>query len=300
MSCTNPMPAVDFGVYDGKHKVKILPRRVDFSYQNYKDKYGDSLLMLPCGSCDACILTRRKMWQFRCYAESLYHEENCFLTLTYDEDSYKKTNPLQNGKKHFQSFIKDLRNAGIKVRYYGCGELGGKTQRFHLHICLFGFMPSDIVPYCKSASGEWMFTSKFINCIWKKGQVMIENFAPENAGYVAGYVDKKYKTKECFVLMSKKPGLGEQYFIDRHEDIYSKGSIVTSYGSHVAGIPRYFDKLSEKIGKDISASKDKRIEDMDLMMMQDLRDNNFQHFEQLLLHQEKQFKDKLSKKKRGL
>ena len=71
MSCTNPMLAVDFGLNldTGKRKVKILPRRVDMSYESARSKYGNMLLMLPCGKCDACILARRKLWSLRCYAE---------------------------------------------------------------------------------------------------------------------------------------------------------------------------------------------------------------------------------------
>lgn len=300
MSCTNPMPAVDFGVYDGKHKIKILPRRVDFSYQDYKDKYGESLLLLPCGSCDACILARRKMWMLRCYAESLYHEDNCFLTLTYSPEYYEQYDAKKLGKKHFQQFVKDLRNAGIKCRYYGCGEEGGETGRFHLHMILFGFKPSDLVPHAKSKSGFWMFKSKFLNCIWNKGFVIVEDFSPENAGYVAGYVDKKYKSETCFVLMSKKPGLGEQYFLDHKDDIYENDSLVTSFGSHVARIPRYFDKLCEKYDKDIQDVKDRRVEQMNIMLMQNLRDHDLQHLEQLQVQESRVFKDKLSKKKRGL
>lgn len=88
MSCSNPSLAVDYGLKEnGKRYIKFLPRRLDFDYQYYKDKYGDDLLVLPCGQCEGCILARRKMWSLRCYAESLYHQKNCFITLTYNDEN---------------------------------------------------------------------------------------------------------------------------------------------------------------------------------------------------------------------
>ena len=105
MSCSKPSLAVDLGVKEnGKRNIKFLPQRFDMSYQNWLDRYGDSLLALPCGKCDGCILARRKMWALRCYCESLYHKRNCFITLTYDDEHL----PNKLDKAHFQKFIKGL------------------------------------------------------------------------------------------------------------------------------------------------------------------------------------------------
>lgn len=298
MSCSNPSLAIDLGYKNenGKRSIKFLPRRFDVNYQNLLDKYGDSLLALPCGKCEGCILARRKMWSLRCYCESLYHKENCFITLTYDDVNL----PKKLNKSHFQDFIKSLRNHGIKVRYYGCGEYGGETGRPHYHIILFGYWPVDSKYFSKSKSGFFQFTSKFLSSLWNKGFVTVSEFTAETAAYTAGYVDKKYKLNDCFTLMSKKPGLGEQYFKDHYEEIYKNDSIVVNFGSHVSHVPAYFDKLAEKIGFDISSVKDKRLLQMDYLMYKSMRDLNVVHQEELFKFRALQFKDKLDKKKRCL
>lgn len=307
MSCTSPLLAVDFGFKEDRvtRNIKLLPKRVDFSYQRLKDKYGDKLMLLPCGSCDACILARRKLWSLRCYAESLYHEQNCFVTLTYDDAHV----PQELLKADFQKFIKTLRNYGYNVRYYGCGEYGShgtgfgvdRTQgRPHYHIVLFGFFPFDAVYYSKSKSGFPQYSSRTLTNIWNKGMVMCSEFSPEVAAYVAGYVDKKYKQKDCFTLMSKRPGLGERYFFDHYLEFYEADSLVTNFGSHVSSIPRYFDKLAEKIGLDLSAIKDNRIHMANIMVHEMMRDIHTRHFEEFCMSQDRIFKDKLERKKRGL
>lgn len=297
MSCSNPSLAVFQGIKDnGKQSIRFLPRRVDYSYDDCVRKYGDDLLVLPCGRCEGCVLARRKMWSLRCYAESLYHEKNCFVTLTYDDDHV----PEKLQKKDFQRFIKSLRNSGLSVRYFGCGEYGGLTARPHYHLVLFGYFPDDVKYFSRSKSGFPQFISKFLSDIWSKGFVTVSEFSPEVAGYVAGYVDKKYKVQDSFILMSKKPGLGEQYFIDHYEDMYQKDSIIVNFGSHVARIPKYFDKLAEKIGFDISDLKDERLKAMNYQLYKEMRDAGLIHFEELTLYHQRMMKDKLDRKKRGL
>lgn len=296
MSCSNPSLAVDYGLKpNGKRCIKFLPRRVDYSYDDALRKYGDDLLVLPCGKCEGCILARRKMWSLRCFAESLYHSNSCFVTLTYDNAHYPS-----DYKKDFQGFIKDLRNRGFNVRYYGCCEQGDLTKRFHLHIILFGFFPGDAKYFSKTNSGYDQFTSKFLTDLWHKGIVVFSEFSPEVGAYVAGYVDKKYRVPDAFTLMSKRPGLGVQYFIDHHEEFYRTDSLVTNFGSHVSRVPRYFDKLAEKYGIDISDLKDFRLQQMNYALYQEMRDAGVVHFEELTGIRERKWKDKLSHKKRGL
>lgn len=306
MSCTNPLFAVDLGYQDnGKKKIKILPVRYrpDFDYERLRDRWGSSLIMLPCGSCESCVLARRKMWSLRCYAESLYHEKNCFVTLTYDDENC----PSLLKKKDFQDFIKKLRNIGLNIRYFGCGEYGSRgvnnntpLGRPHYHIILFGYMPSDLKYFSKTNSGFPQFTSSFLSGVWKKGFVTITEFTPEVAGYTAGYVDKKYKQKDCFILMSKKPGIGEKYFYDNFEKLYEDGNIITNFGSHIAAIPRYFDKLAEKLGVDLSDIKDDRVNQMNYQVFALMRDKGFTKLEELLQFYHMMSAERLERKKRQL
>ena len=91
MSCTSPIPAIDLGLdkSTGKHRVKIKYPKIGESFEDFKHKYevgGAKVLLLPCGHCLACKLTRRKEWAIRCSMEAKYHPLNCFVTLTYDDD----------------------------------------------------------------------------------------------------------------------------------------------------------------------------------------------------------------------
>ena len=52
MNCEKPLLAVSLGFQDnGKRKIKLLPKLVDFNMRTLRDKYGDSLITIPCGVC---------------------------------------------------------------------------------------------------------------------------------------------------------------------------------------------------------------------------------------------------------
>ena len=65
-----------------------------------KERYGDSLLFLPCGHCESCKLAYRKDWSVRCEMESLLHRDSCFITLTLD-DAHVKPLPLKEDLQYF-------------------------------------------------------------------------------------------------------------------------------------------------------------------------------------------------------
>ena len=138
-SCTRPLYAVDLGIKEnGKRNIKILPRRFDlYSYEQLSARYGEkSVLPLPCGKCLACRLNHAKEWAVRCMLESLYHDENYFVTLTYDDEHLPVDGKLH--KKHYQDFLKRLRASSGCFRYFGCGEYGSLNKRPHYHFVLFG------------------------------------------------------------------------------------------------------------------------------------------------------------------
>ena len=137
MSCTNPTPAFRIVMPDGKQKIKFI-RHVDTGdYVHLKEKYGDDLLMIPCGKCDSCIEKRTRDWAVRCCLEAAEYENNCFLTLTYNT----KCLPSHGvSKKDLQKFIKALRNEyGEGIRYYAVGEYGQKSYRAHYHAIILYF-----------------------------------------------------------------------------------------------------------------------------------------------------------------
>lgn len=244
--CTSPSVAIRLGVSHktGKNIIKLY-RDTSKSLFHLKQVYGhDNVLLLPCGHCAECLLAKRREWSVRCACEALDHDRNCFVTLTYDDLHLNRLNredPLK--------FIKAIRNSGFQVRYYGCAERGEHTLRPHYHIVLFGFMPEDLEYDGDSKSGQPLYTSKFLDKLWKKGRVAVQFFDSKYAGYVAGYTSKKLGDPEAFTFMSTKPGIGYKYIHD-HKDIMLKyGNIFGDFGFvKKSAIPRYFKKILEKHG----------------------------------------------------
>ena len=87
---------------------------------------------IPCGRCIGCRIDKARDWSVRIMCEaSTCERSSWFLTLTYDNDHMDS---FSLNKKHFQDFIKDLRNYlsykfNYSVRYFGCGEYGDTSGR---------------------------------------------------------------------------------------------------------------------------------------------------------------------------
>lgn len=242
MSCTNPLLAVDLGIKDnGKRKIKILPRRYDQSLAYLTEKYGDRLLRLPCGHCLSCKLDYSKSWSLRIILEASKYKQNCFVTLTYDDNNL----PDKASKRDFQLFIKRLRKVtGNKIKYFGCGEYGSKEKRFHIHIIIFNYDFTDRTFYKRSKGGFLLYTSLLLDTLWGKGIATVQDVTLETAGYVARYsMKKQFDTStpgDEYILMSRKPALGLKEF---DYDIYETDKIYFQ-GSHK--VPRIYDKYAEQ------------------------------------------------------
>lgn len=297
MSCTNPLIAINLGIgANGKNMIKILSKyRVDET-THLEERYGrDNVLFLPCGHCQSCRIEYRKNWAVRCEMESFFHKDNCFLTLTYD-DVHVKPYPKKEELVYFIRLLRDVH--GIKCRYFGCGERGERTLRSHYHLILFGYFPSDAKYYGDSKSGEPMFISKFLDGVWKKGQVMVQDFTSKTASYVAGYVQKKYD-QENFLIFSTHPGLGFEYMDRNLDKLFNYGNYVGKNGQ-VYKLPRYFEKIAERAGKDLTVLKIGRIEAGRAMSDSQLIAYGLQYPTELLPYKDLRMKDKLKRLKREL
>ena len=139
--CSNPIYALDLGLKEnGKRNLKILPRRVDLSsWKQLSVRYGEAnIIPLPCGKCLNCKINHANEWAVRCVLESKLHEENYFITLTFD-DAHLPENK-QEARDLITRFFKRLRNECGSFRYFGCCEKGKQgSKRFHYHIIFFGF-----------------------------------------------------------------------------------------------------------------------------------------------------------------
>lgn len=215
-------------------------------------------LRLPCGQCVGCRLERSRQWAVRCMHESSLHLQNCFVTLTYDDDHLPDYGSLFY--RDFQLFMKRLRKRCGRARFYMAGEYGAVSFRPHFHACIFGVDFSDRVLFKSVASGFKLYTSAVLAELWSFGFSSVGDVSFESAAYVARYLMKKVTgpasdsyysrvslaTGEIFSLtpefchMSLKPGIGRMW-IERYLD-----EVVVHDGVVVRGrkcrVPKYYDK----------------------------------------------------------
>lgn len=200
---------------------------------------------LPCGKCDECVSRRAIEWATRAKHEISLHKENCFITLTYDNDS----RPDKILKEDFQKFLKSLRkkyNLTKKLRYMVSYEYGTKNNNFHLHAILFGFNFKKQKLY-KYNNSYPLFTSVDLEALWSHGYHSIGEANGKTAYYIASYALKgnsketiNQKTGEIEKFndcmdVSKRPAIGLSYFVKNAAQIINSGNV-----------PRYYEKkLSE-------------------------------------------------------
>lgn len=263
MSCYNPIKA--FRTTDG----------VVFKESNRHDIIGD--IEIPCGMCIGCRMRRAEDWKIRCLHEAQMHKQNCFITLTYATNALPPNASLCKGD--YQKFIKRLRKAfpNQTIRYYMCGEYGPLNGRPHYHANLFGFDFTDRTAAGKSKSGEIFYESKLLTKIWGHGKATVQNLTPETCGYTTGYIMKKQlgrNAKNAYDLidletgeikkripeyndMSRKPGIGYEWYQQNHTDI-TRHDIAVLHGREHQ-VPKYYDKLTKRAGiVDIDALQFKR------------------------------------------
>lgn len=265
MSCTNPLYALDLGIKEnGKRAIKILPRRCDLSsYEQLTKKYGQhNILPLPCGKCPSCKKAHARMWAIRCCLEASLYCDNCFITLTYNDENLPKDKKLD--KKALQKFFDRLQHLYPGTRYFACGEYGDdkNTKRPHYHALIFGVYVEK----------------KELEKLWPFGFVDVDELNELTAQYVARYNLKKQGDDDCFLIMSNRPGIGARWF-EKHPDIYQQDAVIGPFG--VASIPRYFDKLAELGGVDLSEIKAKRISKANEMQLYEILLHHFQRKEEM-------------------
>lgn len=311
MSCSNPRPAVLYDRPDGKKKVKFLAHIEDQTVWRLKEKYGDDLVMIPCGKCESCIEKRTHDWAVRCCLEAAEYENNCFLTLTYNP----KCLPSRGlSKKDLQRFIKHLRNKyGEGIRYYACGEYGSEknTHRPHYHLIVFNFFPPDAVKVYANPYGGFYYSSIELNKLWSFGWVSIGDVSFNSCAYVARYCNKKIKdfAKEngvvCtpeFSLMSRRPGIGQRYFEKHCKSLVETDLIYAPIGDRFkVGSNRYFDKLIEKCDPEkLAELKKARISRSETAVASELLKSGLDTYENYLIEQGKIKAEKYNRLKRRI
>jgi len=224
-------------------------------------------MVVPCGRCIGCRLDYAGMWAMRCVKEASLHEENTFLTLTYDEDSCPYSSiPDPDGvvkptlkPSHLRDFWKRLRKeiGNERFRYYACGEYGERRGRPHYHAIVFGIDFEDkVLEDTNPATGDKYYGSMLLDSVWGHGHCIIGDVSYESSSYVARYlIDKKtgnqalyYDEKGIepeFCRMSRRPGIGADWFLRFKSDISAHDYVV--HDGRKRGLPRYYSKLLEQV-----------------------------------------------------
>lgn len=231
----------------------------------FSEKKDCREIEIKCGQCIGCRLEKRESWAIRCLAESKVHAENCFVTLTYSEDNYPQYGSLNY--RHFQLFMKKLRNRVGPVRFFMSGEYGEELQRPHYHALFFGFNFADRVKCNSVYSSSDLYRSESLERLWPHGFSTIGEVTYASARYVAAYTVKKVTGSRAvdhysrvvpdtgeivqlepeFARMSLKPGIGEKWLRQYWRDLYLTGHNAVIVDGKKKKIPRYFDAKMDEI-----------------------------------------------------
>lgn len=208
---------------------------------------------VPCGVCIPCLQERARIWGMRCMHEKRVSERSCFVTLTYEKEPDGGTLV----REHPQLFLKRLRfKYGVGIRYFGCGEYGGRTFRPHYHLLLFNVDFRDSRRYRKkSGSGEPLYCSTVLDDVWSYGNCWIGDVTFASAKYVAGYCLKKVTGSQAeayyggrlpeFSMMSRRPGIGMGWYRRFNGEMYQHDSAIMD-GKEVSPGKYYDLKFKEE------------------------------------------------------
>lgn len=237
-------------------------RKAYYGGITFDKKLGTVPLKLPCGQCIGCRLERSRQWAMRCMHESSLHNDNCFITLTYDNEHLPADGSLK--KEHYQKFMKRLRKhfKNQKIRYYHCGEYGEKHFRPHYHAILFGIDFYD-KQYFNGQGENSLYISPTLNKLWRFGFSTIGSVTFESAAYVARYIMKKVNGKNAkehyervnidtgevyhltaeYNTMSRRPGIASDWY-DKYKDDVFPSDFITMNGKKLKP-PKFYDRIYE-------------------------------------------------------
>lgn len=239
MPCYHPIPA-----YYSKHvNEETQKRSLVF---NQKEANDDKVVKIPCGNCIGCRLEKSRQWAIRCVHEASLYENNCFITLTYNDEHLPwyvgeddLTNPGTLELSDYQKFMKRLRRRyGKGIRFYHCGEYGEKENRPHYHALIFNHDFKDKQLWTIRGDNR-LYISEELNSLWVDDEGKSMGFASigdvtfESAAYVARYIVKKQTgpaaeahydgRKPEYTTMSRRPGIGGAWIQENKNDVYQQG-----------------------------------------------------------------------------
>lgn len=268
MACDYPITAYRSREWNPETK------RYGLTFNPLKALNSTNSIRVPCGKCTGCRLERSRQWAVRCMHEATLHERNCFITLTYSDDHLPVDYSVH--ERDWQLFMKKLRKhcEPNKIRFFACGEYGDQNQRPHYHALIFGHDFNDKILKERNQRGDPLYLSKSLDQLWSLGMSTVGSLTYQSASYTARYAMKKISGPQAdnhylrthplhgficrvrpeFLLMSRRPGLGQGWFEKHGAETFTHDSVITE--GREAQPPRYyFQQLSEEDKHRISTKR---------------------------------------------
>jgi hypothetical protein len=241
-----------------------------------------------CKQCMPCRLNKSMEWAARICAEAQLYEDNCFVTLTYNDENLPEQGQLvladlQNFKKRLRKKFKGVDVVpGVKlkpgqpnpIRTYECGEMGDQFGRPHYHLAIMNWKPLDLKIHSKSKLGDIVYTSKTLDDLWqRKGFVTVGDLNVSSASYISRYVTKKinglqkeqhyeridpesgeiYQLKPEFSTMSRRPGIGVPFLMKYMGDFADGKMLITAKNGNklLRRAPQHFEDVIARTHPDL-------------------------------------------------
>lgn len=195
--------------------------------------------------------------------EAQMHTENCFITLTYDDEHLPADYSVS--VRVWQLFMKRFREfADRRFRFFGCAEYGDQEGRPHYHALIFGYRFNDLRLHSRKNTNP-LYTSEKLSKLWPYGFSTIGEVNYQTAAYCARYSMKKIggpqaadhytrvhpvtgvqvRVKPEFATQSRNPGIGDSWLRTFKSDIYPSDFVVVDGKKHP--VPKFYTrKLKEE------------------------------------------------------
>lgn len=212
-----------------------------------------TILNLPhqvfdCGKCLSCRKKKAYELACRCVLHASLYEQNCFLTLTYDEKKENYHNEIQYSdiqkfKKRLRQSVK--RSLGVRIEIFNVHEYGKRGKK-HWHLIVFGYDFRDKTLYTIHNQHS-LYTSSELSTLWPFGFCTIGSVTEASAMYQTQYMEKDFKNGNVNSTKKSKSnhsGIGRPYFEKHYRQILTLGYV--PIGGARLPVPRYFEKLAHK------------------------------------------------------
>lgn len=249
---------------------KVGYRRKDGGFtENVRESDGGALLTVRCGGCLDCLGRRVSDYSVRVVHEAQFFEESSFSTLTYSDEHLPLGGSLCS--RDLQLFFHRLRKAVLpkRVRFFCCGEYGGRLFRPHYHVVVFGhaFEAGDVVR--RTGEGFLVRRSPELEKLWPFGMSETGPLVRSSGDYVAKYIIKDLYGGLCeddflkwtdpgtgevlvreraFVRSSRRPGLGARWRDEFRSDWFDHGFVVVDGAKRP--VPEYYVRGLNAVDRD--------------------------------------------------